>query len=61
MKILSPYGKHVSTELKDVYNLASVDELLERVRRFLADRYGFKTVQIETVHVRLRYGCPVFP
>ena len=51
MKILSPYGKHVSTELKDVYKLESVAELLERVRRFLADRYGFKTVRIETVHV----------
>ena len=51
MKIFSPYGKHVSTELKDVYKLESVAELLERVRRFLADRYGFKTVHIETVHV----------
>lgn len=51
MKILSPYGKHVATELKDVYNLASVDELLGRVYRFLADRYNFGTVQIEELHV----------
>ena len=51
MKILSPYGKHIPTELKDVYKLESVDELLGCVRRFLADCYGFKTVQIETVHV----------
>ncbi len=51
MKILSPYGKNVSTELNDVYNLASVDELLEHVRRFLADRYDFQTVHIDQVHV----------
>lgn len=51
MKILSPYGKNVSTELNDVYNLASINELLERARRFLADRYGFSNVRVETVHV----------
>jgi hypothetical protein len=30
MHILSPYGKHVPTELKDVYDLSSVAELLAR-------------------------------
>lgn len=51
MKVLSPYGKHILTELNDVYKLASVDELLRRVRRFLADCYDFKTVRVEMVHV----------
>lgn len=51
MKILSPYGKDVVTELKDVYNLNSVDELLQRVRRYLANDYGFDDVDIEMIHV----------
>ena len=50
-KILSPYGKNVTAELNDVYNLASVKELLSRVRHFLETAYGFGTVQIEEVHV----------
>jgi Ser/Thr protein kinase RdoA (MazF antagonist) len=51
MKILSPYGKDVVTELKDIYNLNSVDELLWRVRRYLSDDYGFADVDIEMIHV----------
>lgn len=51
MKILSPYGKNVSRELKDVYNLNSVEELLQRVRGYLADDYGFDNVEIEMVHI----------
>jgi Ser/Thr protein kinase RdoA (MazF antagonist) len=51
MKILSPYGKNVTRELKDVYNLNSVDELLERVRRYLARDYGFEDVEIEMIHI----------
>jgi len=51
MKITSPYGKHIPTELRDVYKLASVDELLRRVHRFLTVRYGFKGVRVEEVHV----------
>ena len=49
--ILSPYGKNVTAELSDVYNLASVDELLERVSNFLANSYGFAEVHIEEIHV----------
>jgi Ser/Thr protein kinase RdoA (MazF antagonist) len=51
MKVLSPYGKDVLTELKDVYNLNSVDELLRRVRHFLSNDYGFDDVDIEMIHV----------
>lgn len=51
VRVLSPYGKNVIAELNDVYNLASVEELLSRVRRFLEAAYGFGTVQIEEVHV----------
>jgi hypothetical protein len=36
MKILSPHGKNVATELKGVYNLHSVDELLQRGRHYPA-------------------------
>ncbi len=49
--ILSPYGKNVTAELNDVYNLASVDELLERVSNFLAAGYGFAEVHIEEIYV----------
>ncbi len=51
MKILSPYGKDVGRELKDVYNLDSVAELLQRVRRYLSDDYGFENVDIEIIHI----------
>jgi Ser/Thr protein kinase RdoA (MazF antagonist) len=51
MKILSPYGKDVSQELKDVYNLNSLGEMLQRVRRYLSDNYGFDNVKIEMVHI----------
>ena len=51
IKILSPYGKDVTAELKDVYKLASIDELSERVRYFLASSYRFTDVQIGEVHV----------
>jgi Ser/Thr protein kinase RdoA (MazF antagonist) len=51
MKILSPYGKNVAAELKDVYNLNSLDEMLQRVYRYLADGYGFNNVEIEMVHI----------
>jgi Ser/Thr protein kinase RdoA (MazF antagonist) len=51
MKILSPYGKNVARELKDVYNLNSVDEMVQRVRRYLADDYGFNNVEIEMIHI----------
>lgn len=51
MKILSPYGKNVARELKDVYNLNSLGEMLQRVRRHLSDNYGFDDVQIEMVHI----------
>lgn len=51
MKISSPYGKHVPTELRDVYKLGSVGELLRRVHRFLAVRYGFRGVRVEEVYV----------
>ena len=49
--ILPPYGKNVTAELNDVYNLASIDELSERVRYCLANSYGFTDVQIEEIHV----------
>ncbi len=51
MKILSPYGKDVTAELNDVYSLASLEKLLNRVRHFLEAAYGLGTVQIEEVHV----------
>jgi Ser/Thr protein kinase RdoA (MazF antagonist) len=51
MKIVSPYGKTVSKELKDIYNLSSVNELLERVRHYLSEDYGFDGVDVEMIHV----------
>ncbi len=62
MKILSPYGKNVTRELKDVYNLNSVEELLQRVRRYLSKDYNFDDVDIEMIHIafgtaiRVRYN-----
>lgn len=51
MDIVSPYGKDVTAELKSVYKVASVEELVGRVRRFLAERYAFKAVHLEQLHV----------
>ena len=51
MKIVSPYGKDVIQELKTVYRLESTDELIDRVRYFLAESYAFNSVDIEQVHV----------
>lgn len=51
MDIVSPYGKDVTAELKSVYMVASVEELVGRVRRFLAERYAFKAVHLEQLHV----------
>lgn len=51
MDIVSPYGKDVTAELKSVYKVASVEELVGRVRRFLAERYAFKAVHLGQLHV----------
>ncbi len=51
MNVVSPYGKDVKAELNQVYNLASVSELVARVRVFLTDHYGFEDVRIKQVHV----------
>jgi Ser/Thr protein kinase RdoA (MazF antagonist) len=51
MKILSPYGKNVTREFKDVYNLNSLDEMVHRVRHYLAEDYGFNSIEIEMIHI----------
>ena len=51
MEIVSPYGKNVTQELREVYKLESLDALLGRVRCYLAESYGFQPVVIEQVHV----------
>ena len=39
MEVVSPYGKDVAQELRDVYKLESLGALLERVRYYLAESY----------------------
>ena len=51
MNIVSPYGKDVIQEMKTVYKLESIDELIDRVRYFLAESYAFNSVNIEQIHV----------
>jgi Ser/Thr protein kinase RdoA (MazF antagonist) len=41
----------LARELKDVYNLNSVEELLQRVRRYLSEDYGFDNAETEMIHV----------
>lgn len=51
MEVVSPYGKDVAQELREVYKLESLDALLERVRYYLAESYGLQPVVIEQIHV----------
>lgn len=51
MEVVSPYGKDVTRELQEVYKLESIGALLERVRSYLAESYGFQPAVIEQVHI----------
>ncbi|MDJ0591491.1 MAG: phosphotransferase [Pleurocapsa sp. MO_226.B13] len=51
MKVLSPYGKDVLAELKDIYGFDSVESATKFVIRHLQQQYQFRAIEVETLHV----------
>ncbi|VEP17800.1 conserved hypothetical protein [Hyella patelloides LEGE 07179] len=51
MEVLSPYGKDVLTELKDIYGFNSVEATTEFVVHHLQQQYQFQAVSVEVLHV----------
>ncbi|MCU0532282.1 MAG: phosphotransferase [Hydrococcus sp. Prado102] len=51
MQVLSPYGKDVLTELKDIYGFNSVEAAAEFVIHHIKQQYQFQVVSVETLHI----------
>ena len=51
MQVLSPYGKNVLTELKDIYGFNSVEATTEFVIHHLQQQYSFQVVSVESLHI----------
>ena len=51
MKVLSPYGKNVLAELKDIYGFDSVESATRFVISHLQQQYQFQAIEVETLHI----------
>ena len=51
MQVLSPYGKNILTELKDIYGFNSVQATTEFIIQHLQQEYQFQIVLVESLHV----------
>ena len=45
MQVLSPYGKDVLTELKNIYGFDSVESAIEFIISHLQQQYQFQTIE----------------
>ncbi|KAB8320861.1 phosphotransferase [Tolypothrix campylonemoides VB511288] len=51
MQVLSPYGKDVLAELKNIYGFDSVESATEFVIRHLQQQYQFGAIEVDTLHI----------
>ncbi len=51
MQVLSPYGKDVLAELKNIYGFDSVESAREFAIRHLQQQYQFQVIEVESLHV----------
>ncbi|KAB8315201.1 phosphotransferase [Tolypothrix campylonemoides VB511288] len=51
MQVLSPYGKNVLAELKDIYGFNSVEATAEFAIHHLQQQYQFQVVSVEALHI----------
>ena len=51
MQILSPYGKDVIIELKDIYGFESVDAATDFITWHVQQQYQFQEVSVEMIHI----------
>lgn len=51
MRVLSPYGKNVAIELKNIYGFDSFDATIKFIVRHLQQQYQFQKIEVESLHV----------
>ncbi|MDV2993418.1 MAG: hypothetical protein N4J56_003072 [Chroococcidiopsis sp. SAG 2025] len=51
MQVLSPYGKDVLAELKDIYGFSSIAAATEFVIHHLQQEYQFQVISVESLHI----------
>ncbi|NJK47338.1 phosphotransferase [Candidatus Gracilibacteria bacterium] len=51
MQVLSPYGKDVLTELKDIYGFSSIAAATEFIIHHIKQQYQFQVISIESLHI----------
>jgi hypothetical protein len=51
MRVLSPYGKNVLAELKNIYGFESIASATEFVVRHVQQHYRLNNVSIEMLHI----------
>lgn len=51
MQFLSPYGKDVLAELKNIYGFDSVETATDFIIRHVQQQYQFQEVSVEMLHI----------
>jgi Ser/Thr protein kinase RdoA (MazF antagonist) len=51
MQVLSPYGKNVFAELKNIYGFKSVESAAKFVVRHVQQQYRFQNISVEMLHI----------
>jgi hypothetical protein len=51
MQVLSPYGKNVFAELKNIYGFESVESAAKFVVRHVQQQYRFQNISVEMLHI----------